>query len=168
MDYFLNTNIPVKDIFSKLNLNKTNITGTINNFNVKNLTSLGFQDTGVEGIITNFDVKNLVQLFLSGTNVEGVITNFDIKNLKNISISGTEITGDLKAMCEKAWNNGNGRTTGYIALNTFATGDISTKRMWGDKTPRQACEDAGLGNNGYNPYAVFSANGVSLSIAKPA
>ena len=135
--------------------------GDITKIDTSAVTYIDVMNSKISGDVKNLNINSAETVILRGTKIAGDVANLTLgSSLTSLDISNTDIEGNLKSMAEKLWNNGSGKVSGYIKLSTVISGESDRKRMWGTQTCYEAC-------GSYNPYIVFSQEGVSLSATKP-
>jgi Secretion system C-terminal sorting domain/Leucine Rich repeats (2 copies) len=78
-----------------LGLNNNQLTGNIPNFNLPNLQSLWLYQNQLSGSIPNFNLPNLQNLFLGNNRLTGSIPNFNLPNLQSLYLVESQLTGNI-------------------------------------------------------------------------
>lgn len=135
--------------------------GDITKIDTSAVTYIDIMNSKISGDVKNLNINSAETVILRGTKIVGDVAKLTLSSsLTMLDIANTDIEGNLKSMAEKLWNNGTGKVSGYIMLTNVVSGESDRKRMWGTQTCYEVC-------GSYNPYIVFSQEGVSLSATKP-
>ncbi|GEM_PF-3232091 len=81
---------------SYISLTTNNLSGSIPNLNLPNLTSLVLPDNQLSGNIPDFsNLPNLKMLYLYKNQLSGSIPNFNLPNLTDLSLSQNQLSGSI-------------------------------------------------------------------------
>jgi gliding motility-associated-like protein len=83
----------VKDGWSTSNPKGNNLTGTLPNLNLQNLTCLVLPLNQLSGAIPNFNLPNLEYLGLNNNQLSSIIPNFDLPKLTFLALYANKLTG---------------------------------------------------------------------------
>jgi len=78
-----------------LSLGANQLSGSIPNFNLPNLTRLHLAENQLSGSIPNFNLPNLKELWLSSNQLSGSIPNFNLPNLENLTLYHNQLSGSI-------------------------------------------------------------------------